>query len=419
MGSWRDSLQAASFRGVPFEVMADSVPVGRRVQVHEFVQRDIPYAEDLGRATRPFAVKAFVCGDDCLAMRDALLAVLDEPGPGELILPAWGAVQAACTKADVSHAREEGRVVRFDLEFVECGAGDQPTAEVATAAQLMDAAGGVQDVMDAWFGRVSGALSQSGISLGALQSGLSQSFDLLTGLAGGPDRLLAMVGSVKDLANMVLGAPAGLLGTIRTLVDFAGMDWLDAATADALAAVTRSARVAASVKPAGVTGGAAVSTLVDAVQDTLRGAHLVAGMQAAAQLPVIRPAQALQTVPDVWQQARQPLARPDALYLPDVLAARTALDDSLWLMQRCSNGRPPVDVFAALQHARAAARRHMAQAAAVSVPMITITPIAVQPALVLAYRQWGDATRAQELVARNRVVHPGFVPQRPLHVARD
>ena len=52
MGSWRDSLQAASFRGVPFEVMADSVPVGRRVQVHEFVQRDTPYAEDLGRATR-------------------------------------------------------------------------------------------------------------------------------------------------------------------------------------------------------------------------------------------------------------------------------------------------------------------------------------------------------------------------------
>lgn len=82
MGSWRDSLQAASFRGVPFEVMADSVPVGRRVQVHEFVQRDTPYAEDLGRATRPFAVKAFVCGDDCLALRDALLAVLDEPGPG-------------------------------------------------------------------------------------------------------------------------------------------------------------------------------------------------------------------------------------------------------------------------------------------------------------------------------------------------
>ena len=148
-------------------------------------------------------------------------------------------------------------------------------------------------------------------------------------------------------------------------------------------------------------------------------AALLLAMQAAAQLPVIRPAQALQTVPDVWQQARQPLARPDALYLPDVLAARTALDDSLWLMQRCSNGRPPVDVFAALQHARAAARRHMAQAAAVSVPMITITPIAVQPALVLAYRQWGDATRSQELVARNRVVHPGFVPQRPLQVARD
>ena len=31
MGSWRDSLQSASLWGVPFEVMAYSVPFGRRV----------------------------------------------------------------------------------------------------------------------------------------------------------------------------------------------------------------------------------------------------------------------------------------------------------------------------------------------------------------------------------------------------
>jgi len=39
------------------------------------------------------------------------------------------------------------------------------------------------------------------------------------------------------------------------------------------------------------------------------------------------------------------------------------------------------------------------------------------PAIVLAYRLYGDAERADEIVARNRVRHPGFVPGgQPLEV---
>lgn len=66
MSDWRKQLQPASWRGVSFEVLTESSPFGRRVQVHEFVQRDKPYAEDLGRVTRTFSVTGFVGGDDCL-----------------------------------------------------------------------------------------------------------------------------------------------------------------------------------------------------------------------------------------------------------------------------------------------------------------------------------------------------------------
>ena len=37
-------------------------------------------------------------------------------------------------------------------------------------------------------------------------------------------------------------------------------------------------------------------------------------------------------------------------------------------------------------------------------------PKAVEPALVLAYRIYGDAGRDAEIVTRNRVARPGFVP---------
>ena len=76
MSEWRKRLLPASFRGVPFEVESDSAPVGRRTQVHEFVQRDDPVVEDLGRQVRTYKLAAFVIGGDYMAKRDALLAAL-------------------------------------------------------------------------------------------------------------------------------------------------------------------------------------------------------------------------------------------------------------------------------------------------------------------------------------------------------
>jgi prophage DNA circulation protein len=40
----------------------------------------------------------------------------------------------------------------------------------------------------------------------------------------------------------------------------------------------------------------------------------------------------------------------------------------------------------------------------------SFTPSATVPALVLAQRLYGDATRADDIAARNFVRHPGFVP---------
>ena len=50
--SWREKLRPASFRGVPFKVVDDKTPVGRRVVVHEYPRRDSSYPEDNGKKTR-------------------------------------------------------------------------------------------------------------------------------------------------------------------------------------------------------------------------------------------------------------------------------------------------------------------------------------------------------------------------------
>ncbi|MEN4843378.1 DNA circularization N-terminal domain-containing protein, partial [Pantoea agglomerans] len=78
--SWNDNLQDASLRGIAFKVDSDEATFGRRVQVHEYPNRDKPWAEDLGRATRRFSVQAYLIGDDFFEQRNRLIEAIEKPG---------------------------------------------------------------------------------------------------------------------------------------------------------------------------------------------------------------------------------------------------------------------------------------------------------------------------------------------------
>jgi prophage DNA circulation protein len=71
--TWRTRMQPASFRGAGFLVEGHDGEVGRRLAVHEYPERDLPYAEDLGRKARVFKITGLVIGPDYMAQRDALL----------------------------------------------------------------------------------------------------------------------------------------------------------------------------------------------------------------------------------------------------------------------------------------------------------------------------------------------------------
>ena len=77
---------------------------------------------------------------------------------------------------------------------------------------------------------------------------------------------------------------------------------------------------------------------------------------------------------------------------------------------------PPADVAKGLAQVRAAVVRDVAARSEFLQQRSTFTPLAVLPALVLAQRIYQDASRAEELVARNGVLHPAFVPARALEV---
>ena len=72
--------------------------------------------------------------------------------------------------------------------------------------------------------------------------------------------------------------------------------------------------------------------------------------------------------------------------------------------------------FTALTDARGTVWRDLTERSRSGARLTSRTPPETTPALVLAYDLYDDATRNAEIVARNGVRHPGFVPPRPLLV---
>jgi prophage DNA circulation protein len=117
-------LVPAMFRGAPFHVDANARSSGRRIVLHEFPKRDVPYAEDMGRKARTFPVTGYVIGPDYVIYRELLELALEAEGPGLLILPTLlqrDSLLVQVRDYTVRETRQAGGMAEFDMQFVEAG----------------------------------------------------------------------------------------------------------------------------------------------------------------------------------------------------------------------------------------------------------------------------------------------------------
>ena len=135
---------------------------------------------------------------------------------------------------------------------------------------------------------------------------------------------------------------------------------------------------------------------------------------AVSEMPVAQQPVSLGSTPSVEQQALQPLVRPEVPVADDVLELRDTLDEAIYT---ASLKADPAHYLVLNQH-RQALIKHLTAVAASGVRLVDVTPPETLSVLVLAYRRFGDATRASEVVQRNRIRHPGFVPSVPIKLAQ-
>ncbi len=98
--------------------------------------RDVPYVEDLGRRARRWTIAGYLIGPTYIADRAALIAACETNGPGTLVHPTLGTVQANCESYSTSESRERGGLATFEMVFVESGnlQGTAITTDTQSAA---------------------------------------------------------------------------------------------------------------------------------------------------------------------------------------------------------------------------------------------------------------------------------------------
>ena len=139
--AWLTRLLGASFRGVGFHIERhEGIPAGRRLAVHEYPGRDLPYAEDMGHRTRTFTVDGYVIGAAYYLERDRLIEACSQPGPGTLIHPYLGPRRVECMSCRVMESSQERRMARFSLDFLDAGVNIYPTGIINTGAGVQSEA---------------------------------------------------------------------------------------------------------------------------------------------------------------------------------------------------------------------------------------------------------------------------------------
>lgn len=399
--TWRTRMQPASFRGAGFLVEGHDGEVGRRLAVHEYPERDLPYAEDLGRKARVFKITGLVIGPDYMAARDALLAACEQPGPGTLVHPYHGTMEVVCQACAYREETRAGGRASFSFTFMEAGQRNYPAVELDFTAQAAQAADSVRAVAGEVFAQVYQTAGPAWLSAAS---------------AGDFRTALALVQAVARAMPSVLDGSA----VNRFLAD------LEATAASVEALVAGGAEAVAGALTDTVTGlataggSAATDGLLELAQfvapNTTNAYGL--GLTAVPATTAHRRAQAAN------QDAFAALARrlaissgveaalaADYISFEAATARRGALLANLDEQMLAAGDAGQDDAFQALRGlyvstnqafaARAAGLAHVRQLA---------LPPATRPALALAYDLYGDLGRASQIVAMNNLPHPGLPP---------
>lgn len=405
--SYLDEGFAASFRGVPFLTQGHTTTVGRKTAIYRlpFESRGVAHL-DLGRAPRKFQIEASLLETPQTTLRqqrDALVAALETEGSGLLVHPIYGRVNVVIEDSiSISESTEAGGMIRVSFECWEA-------REVATQTSRPDAKS--TSVTAARKLRVDAGTSfEKNFSIDVPDFVGASNLAVLDNIIDGLTDINAVVGSAlavpSHFANQIeriANETAQLINTPTLLYNT-----IDATIAQIIQAVNtvtgRNRRGIGNLQDV-----AGLSLALGSATDTPPNSDTAARNQERinrSNMLISMRASALASTSEAAANATYTSANEARAVMGTLGDALTELSDNA-----IDGVEPDVEVFDALRDLVAALTRQLSDVAGTLAEVTTYSPPDTLPALVIAHNLYGDATRFEELLARNeQIVHPLMVP---------
>ncbi|WP_233854180.1 DNA circularization protein [Paraburkholderia sp. HD33-4] len=422
------TLQTASWRGIPFATRGGTLRVGRRVVMHEYPYRDDVWVEDLGRAGRRISVTGFLLqdaaygGGDVIAQRAAMIAACETPdtGDGELVHPSLGRVTASLLEFECEETTERGRSFELRFTFVEGGAQQFPSLLIATqAATGLSAVAAFAATAQDFTNRITALLQTP--SLVAEIERTAQAFvnNAVTITRLGTS-LVAMVANLPGQFGRYVGEFTASVGTTPA----SSIEQLIGAGAQARESVTLTGNTLTACAAAGDYPGmaSAAQALVTAVQDSNPDPQTAVQSLLGLQNNTTPATRANATLTAGNAITTDMLRRSTVCGLADSTTnyALSSYDDAQQLRSTVSQALDTEIVnasaagddatYQALQALQTAVVQDLVTRGNTLATMQTVTFGASLPVLVLSQRLYQDVSRYDELVHEINPVNPAFAP---------
>lgn len=407
--SWRDRIDSeltGSYGGVEFHVDRSDTTAGRRWLVHEYPRRDRPYAEDMGRQARKWRLELFVAGDDYDVRRNELIAVFDDPGAKMLVHPFLGSFTAVAEDVRLRESSRELGVCTFLVTFTEAGRESYPAVTVDTRREVKRTADVVEEETTRDFAEKWSVEGLLGWSLVAVERDLAAIVDGINEVVGEvADDIAAEIRAPFNMVGILVGAYYSLLGAVMRPINalnlYSGDSILsmlglgdDDTSGQVLLSPGTPVRAARMLRDIGTSAASVTPPIADTPERQQRAQNTIAARELNGRAAVLAGARLMADTD--WVSRQDALsAGNDVLALIDAqMAADNTIDDG---------------VYSALVDLRSAVSEDMRTRAVALPGMTTYTPQRTLPAVIVAHRLYGDARRADEIVVRNNVAHPGAV----------
>lgn len=397
----RNMYRKASFRGIEFEVTERSYASGRRNQIHEYPNKNIGYTEDLGLKVPSYPVTAFVIGTDYLSKRGALQKSCIQDGSGTLIHPDYGTIEVICDSITIKESHSQQKLAIFELIFIEAGEKAIPETSVdlsesvllssskmteaskdsfASSFSLSEGVAGLTSLIGGISGTCSSAIDNIGTGVG-YATGLS---DNVTGsmnkLVGAASSALALKTSIKSFLNTPSALASQFDSVFSIITSLSGNSTNSFQTVRGLASKSNASTTASTSN-------------ADARAEKI-------GMQQIEQLTkqiVVAKEAEIITAIDFESSDDAEIVLEDFLNDAEEVEVFEDVEPSLEIIQNLRDLRENVVKYV--------------QEIIIKLPKIkTIKLPEKTPSLVLAYELYEDLSRSDEIVKRNKIPFPAFVP---------